>query len=137
MSAVIATQKALRARLVGTAAVTNLVPADSILDVNERPAPDPSIIMGEGQTVDEGTDLQRRRERVFLDLHVWKKEPSTAGVKAIAGAIGDALRLNRLVLETGFHCVDILVNGARFLRDPDGVTSHAVVTVESLVEITS
>ena len=39
------TQKAIRARLISTSAVTALVPANHILDVNQRPAPDPSIIV--------------------------------------------------------------------------------------------
>lgn len=132
MSADLAVQKALRARLVSTAAVTALVPATSILDRHTRPAPDPSIILGEGQTI-EGDDLARRQQRVVLDLHVWKKEPGLAGVKAIAGAVRAALHSGRLALAAGFHCGDCRVSHTRFLRDPDGETSHAVVTVETLV----
>ena len=49
MTPEIALQMALRTRLVSTAAVTALVPAAAILDRNELPAPDPSIILGEGQ----------------------------------------------------------------------------------------
>lgn len=132
MSADLAVQKALRARLVSTAAVTALVPAASILDRHARPAPDPSIILGEGQTI-EGDDLARLQQRVVLDLHAWKKEPSLAGVKAIAGAVRAALHSGRLVLDAGFHCGDLRVSHMRYLRDPDGETSHAVVTVEALV----
>lgn len=134
MSAEIALQKSVRARLVATPAVVALVPAASILDRNERPAPDPSIIIGEGQAVDEGDSISRVRTRVFMDLHVWKREPSTAGAKAIAGTIRDAIRSGRLVLDAGFHCVDAFVSRTRFLRDPDGLTSHGIVTVESIVE---
>lgn len=133
MTPEIALQTALRARLVGTPAVVALVPVTAILDRNELPAPDPSIIMGEGQSVDEGDAIARNRTRVFMDIHCWKKEPSTAGVKAISGAIRTALKA-RLALPTGFHCVDANVSSARYLRDPDGLTSHAVVTVSALVE---
>lgn len=133
MTPEIALQTALRARLVGTPAVVALVPATSILDRNEQPAPDPSIIMGEGQSVDEGDAISRNLTRVFMDLHIWKKEPSTAGVKVIAGAIRKAIKA-RLALPTGFHCADAYVSSARYLRDPDGLTSHAVVTVTALVE---
>ena len=133
MNPEIALQTALRARLVSTAAVVALVPASAILDRNEQPAPDPSVIIGEGQSVDEGNSIARDLVRVYMDVQVWKREPSTAGVKAIAGAIRAALKA-RLVLTNGFHCADSLVRSMRFLRDPDGLTSHAVITVSALVE---
>lgn len=132
MSADVAVQKAIRARLVATSAVTALVPATSILDVNQRPTPSPSIIMGEGQAI-EGDRLDRRDQRVVMTLHVWKKKPGLAGVKAIAGAIRSALQSANLHSVPGFHFADCRVSSMRFLRDPDGETSHGVVTVETLV----
>lgn len=134
MSAEIALQKAIRNRLANSTVVTGYVPAASILDRNERPAPDPSIIIGEATAQDDGDTIARNRVRISSDLHVWKREPSTAGVKAIAGAIRTAIHASRLSLEVGFHCVDARVSFARFVRDPDGETSHAIVTIESLVE---
>lgn len=132
MSADLALQKALRARLIGTAAVTALVPAASILDRHARPAPDPSIIIGEGQAL-EGDHLDRSDQRIIMDLHVWKKEPSLAGVKAIAGAVRKSLNVSNLPPTDSFHIGDCRVSSMRYLRDPDGETSHAVVTVEALV----
>lgn len=128
-----AVQKAIRTRLIGTSAVTSLVPATSVLDRNERPAPDPSIILGEDQVVDTGTVIDRSLSRVHSTLHVWKKEGGLAGVKAIASAVRDAIRQGRLSLDTGLQCADCRVSDMRFLRDPDGVTAHGVVTVETLV----
>jgi hypothetical protein len=132
MSADLAVQKAVRDRLINTAAVVALVPAASIRDSHSAPIPDPSIIIGEGQAI-EGEDIARKSQRVILDLHVWKKEPSLAGVKAIAGAVRTALHSERLPQTEGYHFGDCRVSHRRFLRDPDGVTSHAVVTVETLV----
>ncbi len=134
MTPELALQKALRARLIGSAEVVALVPDASILDRHTRPNPDPSIIIGEGQSIDDGDSIARDRTRVVFDLHVWKKEPSTAGAKAIAGAIRSTIRSAPLVLGTGFHAVDCRVSSMRFLRDPDGETSHAVVTVEAIVQ---
>lgn len=133
MSADLALQVALRGRLVSTPAVTALVPAASILDRHQRPAPSPSIILGETQEVDEGTSLERAHSRVYHTLHVWLREPSTEGVKAITAAIKSAVRAGRLDLGAGYHCADQLVSGMRHLRDPDGETSHGVVTIEALV----
>lgn len=137
MSADLAFQIALRARLIGTAAVTDLVPAASILDRHQRPAPSPSIILGETQLVDEGTSLKRRHQRLFHTVHVWKREPSTEGVKAICAAIRAAVHAGRFDLGAGLHCADQRVSGIRILRDPDGETSHGVVTIEALIVETS
>jgi hypothetical protein len=131
MSAALAVQKAIRDRLVSTDAVTALVPASAILDRNSRPAPDPSIILGEDQEVDEG-DIARRNVRVYSTLHLWKRETGLTGVKAIAGAIRSAIAA-RFPQADGFHFADSRVSSTRFLRDPDGETAHGVVTIETLV----
>lgn len=131
MSADFALQKAIYARLVGTPAVLTLVPADNIVDRNSRPAPDPSIVIGDGQAV-EGERIDRRDQRLFMDLHVWKKEQGMRGVKEIAAAIRAAVDASRFGPIDGYHFGDCRVSGARYLRDPDGETSHGVVTVEAL-----
>lgn len=134
MSPDLATQKALRARLVATSAVTALVPAGAILDRNERPAPSPSIILGEVQASDEGASLQRKLTRVYHTIHVWKREPSLEGVKTICGAVRSAVLSGRLALEAGYHAADAKVANMRTMRDPDGATSHGVLVVEMLVQ---
>lgn len=134
MTPELALQKAVRARLVGDANLQTLVPAASILDRNERPAPSPSIVIGEGQSVDEGNSISRSLTRVYLDLHIWKREPSTEGVKDIAGAIRAAIKGANLHGYDDFHIADCYVQNMRFLRDPDGETSHAIVTVNALVQ---
>lgn len=134
MSTELALQKALRARLSSAGDVVALVPAASILDRNQRPNPRPSIVIGEGQSIDEGDSINRSLTRVYLDLHVWVQEPSTEISKRIAGAIRIAIKSANLQLDPGFHCADCRVRGSRFLRDPDGETSHAIVTVDALVK---
>jgi hypothetical protein len=131
-----AVQKALRARFIATEAVTLLVPAGNILDRNQRPAPDPSIVMGEDQIVETSITLMRDYVRVFSTLHIWKKEPSTAGVKAISGAVRRALgRVRRLDLaDADYVCSDCHVESTRFLRDPDGETSHGIMVINCLVQ---
>ncbi|MCE6960574.1 DUF3168 domain-containing protein [Cereibacter sphaeroides] len=134
MSAEIAVQIALRQRLILDAGVIALVPAANILDVNQRPAPSPSIILGQSQAVDDGDSIARDRTRVFHTLHVWKKEASLEGVKRICGEIRRAVQADRLLLSAGFHAADARVSDMRQTRDPDGETSHGVVTVEVLVQ---
>lgn len=132
MSAELALQGAVRARLIGDAGVFALVPAANVLDRNERPNPRPSIVLGEAQSVDENDSISRQRIRVYLDAHVWTQEPSTEISKRIVGAIRTAMKV-RPVLSAGYHLADCRIRQARFLRDPDGETSHAVVTIDALV----
>lgn len=129
----LAVQRAIRARLVGSAEVTALVPATSIVDSHQQPAPRPGIVLGETQLADEGSSLQRAHTRVWHTIHVWKREPSLEGAKEICAAIRAALMNGRLALAPGFHAADLRVSTIRALRDPDGETSHGIVTVQCLV----
>lgn len=133
MSIDLEVQKALRARFTTTAALMALVPASSVIDSNQRPAPVPSIILGESQSVDEGTSLRRSHTRVYHTVHVWTREGSLEQVKRICGEIRWSIGLGRLVLASPLHCADLRVSSMRFLRDPGGEHSHGVVTVEVLV----
>lgn len=130
-----AVSNALRARLIASASVTALVPASNIVDRNARPILDPAIIIGEDQVVDATASIMRDYVRVYSTLHLWKKEPGLSGVKAISGAIRRALgRITRLDLNhPDFACSDCKVDSTRFLRDPDGVTAHGIVVINSLV----
>ncbi|CCB65397.1 DUF3168 domain-containing protein [Hyphomicrobium sp. MC1] len=127
-------QKALRLRLIATAAVTNLVPATSILDTNARPEQMPCIRIGTGQALqDDG--IARNRWHVYMDLHIFANEVGLAAVKEIAGAISQALR-NRFFELDSHYCGDVYTSGARYMRDPDGVHSHAIVSIEArLIEV--
>ena len=131
MEASLELQKAIRARLASATAVTSLVPATSIVDRNGTPATFPSIIIGEGQTV-PGGDIARRRHDVFLDLHIWQKETGLAFAKQVSGAIRDALTDTQWTA-TGLHVADLYVTSSRFLRDPSGTYSHAVLSLTANV----
>ena len=134
MSPESALQTAVRARLISAPAVISLVPAASILDRNERPAPSPSIVLGEAMARDEGDTIARSRVTVFADLHIWKREASLEGIKAISGAVRASLRDRNSYALVCFRIVDWRIASTRFLRDPDGQTSHGVMTIEAIVE---
>lgn len=134
MSAALALQIALRARLLETPEVIDLVPAEHILDRNQRPNPDPSIILGEAQELDDDDSLDRRIVRVYHTLHVWRQEASLEGTTGILGAVRHAALAGRLALPAGFHCIDLRVASSRAMRDPDGETSHGIMTLEARVQ---
>jgi hypothetical protein len=122
---------AIRARLVASSAVTALVPATSIGDRNGVPTTFPTIIIGEGQTLpDDG--LARTRHEINTDLHIWAAELGLTGSKKIAGAIRDALADARWTV-AGLHVIDLEITNTRFLRDPDGQHSHAVMSIRARV----
>lgn len=113
--------------------VAALVPDGNILDRHRLPAPSPAIVLGESQEVDDGA-MHRGRTRVFHTIHVWKRELSLEGVTEIAAAVRAAVHAERLELEPGFHCIGAWVSGTRTLREAGDDTSHAVVTVEAVIE---
>jgi hypothetical protein len=133
-----AVQRAIRVRLIGNAGVTALVPAANILDTNQRPASSPSILLGEDQVVDGNVDIARSFVRVYSTIHIWKKELSTAGVKSIANAIRRAIGINRAarldLADADYVCSDCTIEQVRFMRDPDGETSHGIMVLNSLVQ---
>lgn len=121
-------QAALRSRLVASSAVTSIIPANAIVDRNATPALDHSIVIGEALTgPDDG--LARHRHHVVADVHVWRKEPGLVGAKQVVGAIRDALNDGPLSV-TGYHVADLRISSTRFLRDPGGLHSHAVLSLE-------
>lgn len=124
-------QKAIGARLVSDAAVTALVPAANIFDRHARPERFPCIILGEGQSVREDLMLADNHVRLYQTLHIWTRDGDLVSARAIAGAIGAALR-GRFFGEV--VAVSARYRDARFMRDPDGVSGHGVLTFEMLVE---
>ncbi|WP_288427104.1 DUF3168 domain-containing protein [uncultured Agrobacterium sp.] len=134
MSAELALQKAVGDRLVASPEILGLVPEANILDRNERPNPRPSIVIGEGQSLDEGDSIARTLTRIYMDLHIWVEELGTETSKRIAGAIRTAVKTGNFPVSDGFHFADCRVRGTRFLRDPDGKTSHGIVTIDALVQ---
>lgn len=127
----LALQAAIRGRLVAASAVTSLVPAASIKDANGAPSVFPSIILGEADTVpDDG--LSRNRHETTFDLHIWVKESGLVGAKQIAGAVRDALADGGWTVP-GLHVADLYVTQTRFMRDPGGLHSHGVLTLQARV----
>lgn len=126
-------QAAIRARLVAASAVTSIIPATAIVDRNATPALDNSIVIGEAMTgPDDG--LARHRHMIVADVHVWRKEPGLVGAKQVVAAIRAVLSDGPLSV-AGFHVADLRIASSRFLRDPGGLHSHGILSLEArLVE---
>ena len=128
-------QTAVRARLVASSALVALVPADNVRDANGVPAIFPRIVIGEGMTSPAG-DIARRRHDAFLDLHIWVAESGLVTSKQIAAAIRAALVDARWDL-SGLEVADLYVASSRFMRDPDGLHSHGIISLTAIVKETA
>jgi hypothetical protein len=132
MSVSLAFQKAARGILVANGAVTALIPAANIIDANGQPELFPRLNMGEDQEL-PADDVVGRYTRLLSTMHIWTREPGLAGAKAITGAVRKALILQTWT-QGGFCCIDTRLVNARYLRDPDGLTAHGVITFQMLIE---
>jgi Protein of unknown function (DUF3168) len=129
----LAAQRLAVAKMRARPALTALVPAANIFDRNSLPEVFPCIIVGEAQTVGDDTDCDDL-STVHLTLHVWTTENGLAACKNIAGEVRRALR-NVSEIQDGF-ALDFSFADSIFMRDPDGLHSHGVVTFEVLAEDT-
>lgn len=110
--------------------------ADRVLDHVPSGVAFPYIELGEFQTVDDGAQCHDGVE-VFITLHVWSRpgttRPGQVEAKTIAGAVRGSLHEAELDLGTDWQFLEIAHQDTRYLKDPDGLTSHAVLTFRALV----
>ena len=132
MSASLAFQTASRAILIANTALTALIPAGNIIDANGRPELLPRLNMGEDQEV-PADEVRQTWTRLFATMHIWNREPGLEGVKAIAYAVRRALAFQSWTQDS-FRCIDTRLQSARYLRDPDGLTAHGVITFVALIQ---
>ena len=69
----------------------------------------------------------------FHQLDVWSRGVGFPEVKAIAAAVRDALHDAPLALPSN-ALVFIEHRSTHYVRDPDGLTSHAIIQLETIIE---
>jgi hypothetical protein len=124
-------QKAIRDKLLATAAVTALVDNRIYDRVPINPVY-PYISIGPAQTLPNDAECIEAFE-VFQQIDVWSQKPGYPEEKEIAGAARRAIHRIDLTLE-GFALVEIEHRVTRHMRDPDGLTSHAAIEFRAMVE---
>lgn len=123
-------QDAMRAALVADPAMTALVAADHIYERHKRLEDFPCVVIGEVHEIADDLTLERNTFRLFPTLHIWVREPGLNIVKEIAWQVRRTLLSDQNVR---LGLIDWRYDNARFLRDPDGVTSHGVISFEALL----
>lgn len=75
---------------------------------------------------EDETDCLSGAETI-VQLDVYSREVKSDEIRAVAGAVVEALRGPLTV--AGHDVIDQAVNAARYLGDPDGLSRHAVLTI--------
>lgn len=128
----LALQKALRARLVASSDLTALVPAENVIDATNRPLRFPCIKLGEGVSA-FAAPYVRYHDKASLDVHVYVQEEGLMISKEIVGAIVKAIR-GTFPNSAEYRFFSVIPTGSRFMRDPSGQHSHAVLSIEALLQ---
>jgi hypothetical protein len=90
----------------------------------------PYITIGDIQLVDD-THCEAAWE-AFVTTHVWSEAPGKPEASRIADAVGSALDVELVI--AGFVCVHFEHRDTRTFTEPDGLTTHAVVTHRYLID---
>lgn len=126
-----ALQKAIVAHLKADALVTTVL-AQRVYDRVPVPPIWPYASIGPAQALEDDADCVEAFE-VFQQVDVWSEDPGFLEAKEIAGMVRKALHGAELALD-GFVLNEIRVRNIRYLRAPDGLTSHAVIDIRALLE---
>ena len=117
-------QGAIVSRLKADAVLRALLSA-RIYDQPPTPVTYPYFTIGEAQTLrDDVTCLEGGQ--IFLTMHAWSQKVGFPEVKNIADAVEVSLHLAPLTLPTN-RLISLMHRQTRTFRDPDGLTSHAVI----------
>jgi hypothetical protein len=126
-----ALQTAITDRLLASDAIKAIVD-DRIYDRIPNAPTFPYVSFGEIQIMPElaeGTDAAK----ALATLHAWDRFTSSTATKTLSRLIIAALHDADLVLSEG-KVQSLLLQSARTLPDPDGLTMHAVLTFEILTD---
>ncbi|GHA34985.1 hypothetical protein GCM10007989_33620 [Devosia pacifica] len=125
----LALQMAIRARLVASPHVMELVEPPNIRDGGTRPEAFPSIILGSAQVETAGHYRTYRNVTVYLDLHIWGE--TLEATKNVGAAVSKALFGEPDV--PGFDLTNGLsVERSIYMTDPSAC-GHGVVSLRALM----
>ena len=100
------------------------VPADAVYPLAE---------VGAFQTVDDSADCMDGME-IYTTLHIWSRAVGQVEAKRVASEVRSCLHNATLDLGSDWQFVLIEHQSTNVLKDPDGITTHAVMTFRALVD---
>jgi hypothetical protein len=126
-------QKALVATLQADPNVSAIIQG-RVYDNVPAPVTFPYISIGPFQVLPELADCSEGCE-IFVTLDGWSRNGGkTAEVKRLGGAVANAVHQAALVLDEGQRLVLIVLDRLDYIRDPDGLTTHAAIVFRALTE---
>lgn len=127
----LALQGAIVARLKADAPTVAFV-AQRIYDEVPTSATFPYISLGDGQSNGDDIDCAKISE-VYFQIHAWSRspDPGYVKVKGIAAAVRDAMTAP--IVMPGFEVQEQQYQQTQLLRDPDGLTRHAMVEFRFII----
>lgn len=136
MSGSVALQKLIFDTLVASAAVHAEV-ADRVYDNVPETRVYPYLSFGPTQEIQDDAECIDGEAHAF-QIDVWdRSQGRLVKAKKINGIVKAALHDADLVLPDPYALSFIRVTSTRSFLDPDGITSHGVVTVEAMIEARS
>jgi len=128
----LALQKAIIDRLTADPGVSAIV-ANRVYDGVPSPVVKPYVSFGSFQVLPEEADCSEGVS-VTIQLDGWAVGPKTVEVKRLGAAIARSLQWAEMPLDEDQRLVIMSVEQIQYMRDPDGLTAHAVVTVRGQTE---
>lgn len=126
-------QKLVVGLLTADAAVVGLLKARVFDRVPEKSL-FPYVSIGPSGYVDDDAECITGGEHT-LQLDIWSRSPAGfLECKQVADAVKQALHLNETGALESHALGELRVLSVRFERDPDGLTSHGIVTLQALIE---
>jgi predicted NBD/HSP70 family sugar kinase len=125
-------QKAVVAVLKADAGVAAIVNG-RVYDGVPNNAVMPYVSLGPFQVLPEDADCSEG-VTVLMQIDGWAGGPDSVQVKRLGAAAAKVLQNAELVLDEGQRLVNMVIEQIQYLRDPDNITAHAVITVRSQTE---
>ena len=122
-------------------AIVTALKADPVLQtligqrVYDQPPDNPQfpyVTYGPTDSIEDDADCIQTQD-IFVQLDAWSRAVGYPEVKKIADAVRDALNDRDLPIQVNALVV-LQHRQTRTLRDPDGLTSHAAISLEAFIE---
>jgi len=94
----------------------------------------PYITISDSQTLDAGDTCEPDRFEVFVDLHVWSRAVGMIEAKTISGIVRGIIL--SMVAVNFWLLSAVEFQTMRHMPDPDGLTTHSVLTFRFLLDPT-
>lgn len=126
-------QKLIYETLILDASVSGLI-GDRVYDRMPKSGSYPCVTFGPSDVTPDEVD-GINSEEITIQLDVWSQDNGRLRpCKVIVGAIKNVLHNAPLSLPTPYALVEIWVEHAQVMLDPDGATAHGIMTVIAMIE---